>query len=213
MSNRRRRFHRISLIVYNGFGTDVSCGYHSISGGTITFYIALRGNQQTADQKFEAGKKSIVQRVPNTTPIADVEQQTFMSDLDWRHMIYRANGVTREGIWMTRFGGWNVEFRATYPQRSTEAAIAAMSVLSANGQKTAGEHIAACFAMTPVARNGHLILNPRMAQVLSVTGILTVQVSASAGPNWCVQQELTIKGRNGCRSVMRGTRTAERRIG
>lgn len=187
-------FVRITLQIYNPFGTDVSCGYTSLESGTITFYIALRGNQTSADQEFETGKASIVQRIPNATPLTDADQQTFMSDLDWRHIIYRANGASREGIWMTRLGGWNVEFRATYPEARTDLAFAAMSELSANGQKTAGEHIAACFAMMPVMRNGQLILNQQMAQVLAVTGMLTAQLSAGNSPNWCVQQTLTING-------------------
>lgn len=187
-------FARISLTVYNAFGTDVSCGYHAVNGGTITFYIALRGNQQTVDQEFEAGKTAIVQRTPGAAPLAEADQQTFMSDLDWRHIIYRLNGATRDGIWMTRFGGWNVEFRATYPEARTDLAFAAMSALSANAQKTAGQHIAACFAMMPVMRNGQLIMNEAMAVRLSVTGMLTAQTSAGNATNWCVQQTLNING-------------------
>lgn len=187
-------FVRITLQIYTPFGTDVSCGYTSLDSGTITFYIALRGNQATADQEFEAGKASIVQRIPNATPLPDADQQTFMSDLDWRHIIYRANGASREGLWMTRFGGWNVEFRATYPESRTGLAFAAMSALSANAQKTAGEHIAACFAMMPVARNGQLIMNEAMAIRLSVTGMLTAQNSTVNAANWCVQGSLTIAG-------------------
>lgn len=95
---------------------------------------------------------------------------------------------------MTRFGGWNVEFRATFAQSGTDAAFAAMSALSASGQKTAGEHIAVCFAMMPVTRNGQLIMSEAMAIRLSVTGMLTAQASATSTANWCVQQALDING-------------------
>lgn len=188
------QFVRITLQIYNAFGTDVSCGYHSAGGGTITFYIALRGNQTTANQEFESGKTSIVQRIPGATPLAEAEQQTFMSELQWQHMIYRTNGQNREGIWMTRFGGWDVEFRVTWAGDKTDTVFAAMSTLSATGQKTAGEHIAACFAMPPAMRNGQLIMNEAMAIRLSVTGMMTAQISAGDRANWCVQGSLTING-------------------
>ena len=187
-------FHRVSLQIFNPFGTDVSCNYQNINRDLISFYIALRGNRQTLGQEFENGKRAILQRTPSPVPLADAEQQTFMSDIDWRHFIYRANGATRTGIWMTRFGGWNVEFRATYAESRSDATFAAMSTLSAVGQKTAGEHIAACFAMMPVMRNGQLIRNEQILTTLTLAATLQAQAPPRSSPNWCVQQPLTING-------------------
>jgi hypothetical protein len=74
----------LSIIRRNEPAVAISCGYTELNHETLTFHIALRGNQVTADQEFETAKNVILQRTSSPTALADTDQQTFMSDLDCR---------------------------------------------------------------------------------------------------------------------------------
>jgi len=190
-------FHRTRLNAYGPFGADVSCDYQNTDRDEITLYIALTP-QQTLDQQFNAAKAAIVQRFANATPLEDAEQQTFMSSFDWQHVIYRLSAASHTGLWMTKLGGWNVQYRATFAASRTDTVLGTMSMMTDTVDKTAGQHIAACSKLMPLQRDGQRITKPTMFPALSISGTLTAKTAretlSPASANWCIIQPITVQG-------------------
>jgi len=189
-------FHRTRLNAYGPFGADVSCDYLNTDRDEITLYIALTP-QQTLEQQFNAAKAAVTQRLPNASPLPDAEQQTFMSKFDWQHVIFRLSAASHTGLWMTKLGGWNVQFRATFAASRTDTALETMGMLTDTVDKTAGQHIEACSKLMPLQRNGQKIMTQTVFPALSISGMLAAKTAretpASANANWCIIQPIMVQ--------------------
>ena len=188
-------FHRTRLNLFGLFGLDVGCDYQDVDHNEITLFIALHPNQEIT-KEFDSAKAALVQRAPNATPLAENEQQTFTSTLGWQHLIYRLNGASRTGVWMTRLGGWNVEYRATFAANRTDAALETLTLMTDTVVKTAGAHIASCQTLMPLQRQGQKNTNQSMFPALSISGTLAAKdarLNPAVTPNWCIVQPIMVE--------------------
>lgn len=187
-------FHQGKLTVYDNAGFDVSCGFVTREGW-ITVYLTRLGDNRLADV-FADGQKQIVEHTPDAVALPDIQQKTFDSNFNFRHLIYtQQKGAMRSGIWMAEFSGWMFEFRATYRPDAQPKMFDEMAELTRRTAETAAKHLAICTKAAPVVRDGVAVTDKDAIQKAMVMATLLGAVATEADKkviqkpvHWCAER-------------------------
>lgn len=178
-------FIRTTVIMYDRFGFDVSCGYNNKSAA-ITLYLTRR-DPAALDTDFQSEKQQVVVKTPSA--VSNDGALAFSSDLDWKKAGFNErDGTVRSDLWLTSLSGWEFQIRATYPAGGAAPVAAALTDLSAGIEKSAGAHLAACTASPAAQRGGaQKIVDDTMLLKLSLSGAMGAVAAGNSPANWCAE--------------------------
>jgi hypothetical protein len=184
-------FIRVGAIMYDRLGFDVSCGYNG-KAAAITLYLTRR-DPSRLDADFQDEKQQVVSKTPSAVPNDGV--LSFSSDLDWKKAGFNErDGMVRSDLWLTSLSGWEFQIRATYAANDTARVAAALADLSADVEKSAGVHLAACAASPPPQRGGAQKVADQAALMnLTVAGSMEIAVAGkNTDANWCADNAFQV---------------------
>lgn len=181
--------------VHDSFGLDVSCSFDLPNAARVTVFLTKRTGQSLQDD-FNATRAAIVayrsgQELTETTAETLAGPTAFLStsyDLD--------DGNAATAVWMTDLAGWTLKYRAFYVQRARTDTIEALAKITGQARATAGAHLAACAAATPIVRNGIEIKDRELTRRLSlIAGMSEQSGTESVTPlpkheRWCVENKI-----------------------
>jgi hypothetical protein len=176
-------FIRVDVIMYDRLGFDVSCGYNG-RAAAITLYLTRR-DPSRLDADFQDEKQQVVSKTPSAAP--NDGALLFSSNLDWKSAGFsERNGALRSDLWLASLSGWEFQIRATYAANDTARVAAALVDLSADVEKSAGAHLAACAASPQAQRGGaQKVVDDAALLKLSLSGAMGAVAAGNNPANWC----------------------------
>jgi len=172
-------YRRIEATVFDKFGLDVSCGYHT---GTVVITLYLTRRTGTGvDAALAEAKRELLQFGADRHPQSISELRSTNGGRDWVTVLYGEDGDIHSAIWLADLDGWTLEYRATYPAVDETRVTADIAKITAIVEESAGARLALCSASPPPARRALPILDRRNLQQSSMmTSILGGAVLAEA---------------------------------
>ncbi len=191
-----------TLITYDRFGLDVSCGYNEGGDKALTIYVT-RLPEAKVEAAYTDSKAQILKRGAAAHPTLVSERRFSQGRLTWSRAVFAEDGGVHTALWMATLPGSFLEYRATYPASAETSVVAALTRMGDIVQASAEPRLSLC-AMSPApVRQGAVVSDAKrlktmttMASVLDAADMAAAQgrKGEENPPIWCVEEGSTRDG-------------------